>query len=106
MNAVTAIPGAPEAVPLALLDGAALDVPPVAHTKRFSGSFLLFRKSGAALKRMGVKDQQQPPRFRHPTFDAAAAEARRLLLLYPESTFIIIQEVGRVKMKPADEIDG
>lgn len=74
----------------------------VAETKPFNGSYLLFRKKGAALVRGGAaKERTKPPRFRHPTFESAETEAKRLLGLFPESTFVIIQEVARVKLKPA-----
>jgi hypothetical protein len=77
-------------------------------TKRFGGNFLLFRKAGDSLKRGGgaggieqAKAQRvRPPRFRHPSFAAAEIEAGRLLDLMPDSTFVILQEVARVKVKP------
>jgi hypothetical protein len=75
-------------------------------TKRFGGNFLLFRKAGDGLKRGGGAggiDQAKthrvrPPRFRHPSFAAAEIEAGRLLDLMPDSTFVILQEVARVKL--------
>lgn len=75
-------------------------------TKRFGGNFLLFRKSKDSLKRGGgaggiaetKAHRSRPPRFRHPTFAAAEAEAGRLLNLMPDSTFVILQEVARVKL--------
>lgn len=77
-------------------------------TKRFGGNFLLFRKSKDSLKRGGgaggiaetKAHRSRPPRFRHPTFAAAEAEAGRLLGLMPDSTFVILQEVARVKLAP------
>ncbi len=39
-------------------------------------------------------------RVQHPTFAAAEKEARRLLGLFPESTFYILHEVARVRMTP------
>lgn len=77
-------------------------------TKRFGGNFLLFRKSRDSLKRGGgaggiaetKAHRSRPPRFRHPTFAAAEAEAVRLLGLMPDSTFVILQEVARVKLSP------
>ena len=79
-------------------------------TKRFGGNFLLFRKSKDSLKRGGgaggiaetKAHRSRPPRFRHPTFAAAEAEAGRLLGLMPDSTFVILQEVARVKVAAPD----
>ncbi|KQO13254.1 hypothetical protein [Sphingomonas sp. Leaf242] len=80
-------------------------------TKSFAGKFLLFRKAGNALKRGGgaggteeaKTHRVRPPRFRHPSFAAAEAEAGRLLGLMPDSTFVILQEVARVKIVPTGE---
>lgn len=77
-------------------------------TKRFGGNFLLFRKAGDSLKRGGGAGgiaqakvhRVRPPRFRHPSFAAAEIEAGRLLDLMPDSTFVILQEVARVKLVP------
>ena len=79
------------------------------HAKRFSGKNLLYRKRGEDLRNLPsakavVRDR--PPRKRHLTFEAAEAEAGRLLGLFPQSTFVIIQEVARVKLKPAEARDG
>lgn len=82
------------------------ELPTVANTKRFAGNFLLFRKNGNGLKRPGHRDQRRPPRFRHPTFEAAEEEAKRLLAQFPDSTFVVIQEVGRVKLKPGEAANG
>lgn len=71
------------------------------NTKTFPGSYLLFRKDGQNLKRRTGERTARPPRFRHPTFESAETEARRLLGKYPQSTFVILQEVGRVKVAPA-----
>lgn len=65
-------------------------------TKTFRGSYLLFRKDGDRLKKER-RGAARAPRFRHPNFTSAEAEAKRLLNEYPESTFIILQEVARVK---------
>ncbi|MGA1800218.1 hypothetical protein VH567_15715 [Sphingomonas sp. 4RDLI-65] len=78
-------------------------------TKRFGGNFLLFRKAGDSLKRGGgaggmeqaKAHRVRPPRFRHTSFAAAEIEAGRLLDLMPDSTFVILQEVARVKLAPA-----
>ena len=39
----------------------------------------------------------------HPSFAAAEIEAGRLLDLMPDSTFVILQEVARVKLTPTVE---
>lgn len=78
-------------------DATATDTKPISD-----GDFLLFRKDSKKLRRPGIigttGGKARPPRFRHPTFEAAEAEARRLLIQLPESTFIILREVGRVKV--------
>ncbi|MCG7348951.1 hypothetical protein [Sphingomonas sp. ACRSK] len=71
-------------------------------TKSFPGNYLLFRKDGHNLKRRTGERTARPPRFRHPTFESAETEAQRLLGKHPQSTFVILQEVGRVKALPAD----
>lgn len=65
-------------------------------TKSFKGSYLLFRKDGDRLKKER-RVSARPPRFRHPNFTSAEAEAKRLLREHPASTFVILQEVARVK---------
>lgn len=77
-----------------------IGLPLAPQTKSFSGGFLLYRKVGAKLAKPGTKSQAHNPRFRHPSFAAAEAEAARLLDHHPGSTFIILQEVARVKLKP------
>ena len=67
----------------------------MARTKSFNGDFLLYRRDGGGLKRRFAGE----PRFRHKTWAGAEAEAGRLLGIYPESTFLILQEVGSVKRK-------
>ncbi|MGI4947402.1 MAG: hypothetical protein ACRYHC_01725 [Janthinobacterium lividum] len=74
----------------------------VPQTKSFSGGYLLYRKLGGKNVRPGVRSQAREPRFRHPSFAAAETEAQRLLPHHPESTFIILQEVARVKLKPVE----
>jgi len=65
--------------------------------KAFDGTFLLWRKEARGLsKKLGGKGI---PRFAHNTRAAAEKEAARLLDEYPQSTFVILQEVGRVKIK-------
>lgn len=72
------------------------------HTKTFPGGFLVWRKEGQKLRRVPPAERARAPRFRHPTFDGAEAEAQRLLALHPTSTFVILQEVARVKVKAAE----
>ena len=75
-------------------------------TKSFRGGFLLYRRDGKKLRRPRPTSSTvaRPPRFRHPDFASAEAEAQRLLMNLPGSTFIILQEVARVKMK--EQADG
>lgn len=75
----------------------------ITSTKTFEGGFLLFRKDGKHLKRRTGERSAHPPRFRHTTLESAHAEARRLLTMYPQSTFVILQEIGRVKLAPAPD---
>lgn len=67
--------------------------------KSFRGSYLLYRQRGKGMERVSGSTL---PRFRHPTRESAETEASRLLTLHPQSTFLILQEVGRVKIKAAD----
>lgn len=66
--------------------------------KSFRGSYLLYRKAGNGMVRVTGDRGGQAPRFRHPDRDSAVSEATRLLGKHPNSTFLILQEVGRVKM--------
>jgi hypothetical protein len=67
--------------------------------KSFRGSYLLYRQRGKGMERMKGDRCGRAPRFRHPTRESAETEAGRLLDLHPEATFIVLQEVGRVKLK-------
>lgn len=69
------------------------------ETKAFRGNWLLYRKAGQGMRRPGGASA---PRFRHPSFEDAEAEARRLLAVFPQSTFLILQERGHVKLKPTE----
>lgn len=71
------------------------------ETKSFNGDFLLFRKDGQGMRRPRGREAAHPPRVRHKTMASAETEAGRILQQWPESTIIILQEVGRVKLKPA-----
>lgn len=68
------------------------------ETKTFSGNYLVWRKVGQKLRKGTPGGASGNPRFRHPTFEAAETEAQRLAGLFPESTFVILQEVARVKL--------
>lgn len=72
------------------------------NTKTFKGDFLIWRKVGDSLKKGAPKKSRGNPTFRHKTFEEAETEANRLLSLFPDSIFIILQEVGCVKIR--DEI--
>jgi hypothetical protein len=73
------------------------------NTKSFSGSYLLWRKVGTKLRRPTPGGNGGNPRFRHPTFASAETEAGRLLGLFPADSFVILQEVARVKLVEAPE---
>jgi len=70
------------------------------ETKSFNGDFLLFRKDSQGMRKMPKGSHPRPPRFRHKKFAEAEAEATRLLVSNPDSTFIVLQEVARIKLKP------
>jgi len=74
------------------------------RTKTFSGNYLVWRKVGQKLRKGTPGGHGGNPRFRHPTFEAAETEAQRLAGLFPDSTFVILQEVARVKMKAGDAV--
>lgn len=82
--------------------------PPPTHpaaapeTKSFAGNYLVWRKVGQKLRKGSPAGAAGNPRFRHPTFEAAQVEAQRLAGLFPESTFVILQEVARVKLQQAE----
>jgi len=71
------------------------------NTKSFTGNYLLWRKSGQN-HRKGMPGGGGSPKFRHPSFAAAETEAHRLLCMFPESSFVILQEVARVKLTVPD----
>ena len=68
----------------------------IADFKRFKGDYLVFRKS-ASIGLSASIGGNRIPRFRHSTFESAETECYRLQTLFPESTFVIIQEVARLK---------
>jgi len=78
--------------------GASQPVALATDTKSFKGGFLLYRKNGGGMVKPGHKSQARNPRFRHASFAAAETEAKRLLPHHPGSTFLIMQEVARVKV--------
>lgn len=69
----------------------------VADFKRFKGDYLVFRKASPNSGLQVRVGGRAIPRFRHSTFESAEAECYRLQSLFPESTFVIIQEVARLK---------
>lgn len=64
--------------------------------KKFHGDFLVWRLSSKGFRRRDGGGARLP-RFRHKSFESATTEAERLSDAFPESTFVIIQEVARVK---------
>ncbi len=78
------------------------------HTKNFAeeGHYLIWRRMASGELRKGTPENKVPeggpPRFRHPTYEEAEKEARRLLENFPKSSFVILQEIARVKMKPVN----
>ncbi len=84
--------------------GLLADTLPAPQTKTFSGNYLVWRKAGQKLRK-GAPGGGGNPRFRHPTFEAAEVEAQRLAGLFPESTFVILQEVARVKLPLVENDD-
>lgn len=73
----------------------------MAHdVKRFSGPFMVFRMRPKGIsKRLGG---QPLPWFRHATLDEAEAEAARLNDKFPDSTFVVMQQVSRVKRQAVE----
>lgn len=69
----------------------------VQDVKRFAGAFMVFRlKKGRNLsKRMGG---QPLPWKHHETLELAEEEAMRLNREHPESTFVVMQTVSRIKV--------
>jgi hypothetical protein len=70
-------------------------------TKTFDGGFVIYRKAARAYRK-NVGGQRMP-RFRHKTFKSAEADANRLLGDFPESTFVILQELATVKVRSAPQ---
>lgn len=66
--------------------------------RRFEGNFLVWRVADGGKLRQKV-GHKHTPRYRHDTFDDAEVEAKRLNGLYPDSTFVILQEVATVKVR-------
>lgn len=65
--------------------------------KMFDGNYLIYRKKGGGLA-TGVGGGKLPY-FRHKTLESAITEAKRLSKMFPLSTFIIMQEIGTVKIR-------
>lgn len=73
------------------------------ETRTFGdGNYLVWRKVGQKLRKGSPGGASGNPRFRHPTFAAAEREALRLASLFPQSTFVILHEVARVKSTAAE----
>lgn len=73
----------------------------ITDTKNFTGDFLVWRRVGSGLRKGEPGGNGGNPRFRHPTFGSAEAEAHRLAGLFPQSSFVILQEIARIKVKEA-----
>jgi hypothetical protein len=71
--------------------------------KRFEGAFLVWKINSKGFTRKLAR--KALPWMRHTTIDDAEAEACRLNLLHPESTFVVIQEVARAKMVDVPALD-
>ena len=78
-------------------------VPQQQDVKRFEGAFLVWKLNSHGFRRKvnGIA----LPWKRHATIEEAEAEACRLNLQFPASTFVVIQEVARVKMAQAVSLD-
>lgn len=63
------------------------------------GGFFVFRR-GKKTGRVGVGS---PLPFEHGTFESALKEARRLVSLFPEETFCVLQQEAVVKGAEKDE---
>lgn len=65
------------------------------------GTYLVFRKVPGGRGKNLSRDVGggRLPFFRHKTYNAAVTEARRLCARFPESTFIIMQELATVKVR-------
>ena len=71
--------------------------------KHFSGHFLVWKINSKGYARKVAR--RVLPRQRHLTLRDATDEAQRLNLIYPDSTFVVLQEVARVKMVDAIALD-
>lgn len=67
------------------------------HTETFSGGFYVFRKKRGFKWKIGGF---RMPWYQHATLDSATTEAARLVTLFPDSTFVVMQAVATVKMEP------
>ncbi len=78
-------------------------VPQQQDLKLFNGAFLVWRlnSKGYARKHGSLRVMKE----RHGTFAEAEAEACRMNLQYPESTFVVLHELARVKMVDAVALD-
>ena len=77
----------------------------MADYKVFDGHFLIYRKKAKGVRRNVGGGKM--PYFRHTTIESAEKEARRLSTEFPDSTFVIMREVARIKGTPSKaEADG
>lgn len=73
----------------------------MADIKSFNGCYYVWRWGAQGLRRtVGGKPL---PYKQHLTREAAQAEAERLSGLWPDSTFLILQAIGRVKASAAEQ---
>lgn len=78
-------------------------VPQQQDLKHFSGHFLVWKISSKGYARKVAR--RQLPQRPHGTLAEAIAEACRLNLEHPESTFVVLQEIARVKMVDTVALD-
>ena len=69
--------------------------------KDFDGGYLIFRKLPRRIS-AAVGGRRMPRRL-HRTLNDAKREAARLTEQWPDSTFIIMQEVATVKVRRAEQ---
>jgi hypothetical protein len=48
-------------------------------------------------------DTEHPPKYRHETLEKAEAEAERLATNNPDATFVILEAIKSVRLKPEFE---
>ena len=63
------------------------------------GPFVIYRRVSNGFKRK-TPGGGRMPWFRHPTFESAHEEAKRLADQFPDSTFVVMYEAAVVNEKP------